>query len=229
MKIITIGDLHGSQAWKQIIPEEWDRMVFTGDYVDSFYHTDEQILLNFQQVILLKKKHPEKVILLLGNHDVAYYFNGLSLHGCSGFRRRMLSKLFGIFYAEKENFQAAFQVGSHLWTHAGIVQRWYDQWIKNQILPTDENLACTLNRLFLAYYLPLFHVSEERGGYDDDGGIFWAHLSETRDNPLRKYHQIIGHTKTGAGILTGKVKDGDTSVTCVDCLESREEFYKLDL
>jgi hypothetical protein len=229
MKIITIGDLHGSQAWKQVNPDQWDRIVFSGDYVDSFNHTDEQILLNFQQVIPLKKKHPEKVILLLGNHDVAYYFNGLSRHGCSGFRRRMLPILFNTFQTEKENFQIAFQVENYLWTHAGVVQRWYDQFIKNQILPGDENLAFTLNRLFLSYYLPLFHVSELRGGYDNDGGIFWAHLTETRDDPLHGYHQIVGHTKTGEGILTGKIKEGDTSVTFVDCLESRVEFYELNL
>jgi hypothetical protein len=229
MKIITIGDLHGSEAWKQVHPKSWDRIIFSGDYVDSFYHSDEQILLNFQQVLLLKKNNPEKVILLLGNHDLHYNFKGTDRHYCSGFRRRMLPLLFHIFQTEKDNFQAAFQEGNHLWTHAGVVQRWYDQFIKSQILPEDENLASTLNRLFLSYYLPLFHVSEIRGGYDKDGGIFWAHSTETQNDPLPEYHQIVGHTKTGAGILTGKITGRDTSVTYVDCLESREEFYKLDL
>jgi hypothetical protein len=229
MKIITIGDLHGSQAWKKVDPERWDRIVFAGDYVDSFDYPDEQILSNFRQVIRFKQNNPGKVVLLLGNHDLAYYFNGIIRHGCSGFRRRMLPVLFGIYYEEKENFQAAFQVGNYLWTHAGIVQRWYDQYIKNQILPGDENLAFTLNRLFQNYYLPLFHVSEERGGYDQDGGIFWAHLTETLDDPLLGYHQIAGHTRTGAGIIKSKSGKPDTSVTYIDCLETKTEFYELDL
>jgi len=229
MKIITIGDLHGSQVWKQIHPKSWDRIVFAGDYVDSFDYSDEEILDNFRQVIRLKKKHPEKVILLLGNHDLQYYYNGVSRHGCTGFRRRMLLVLFDIFHTEKENFQAAYQIGNNLWTHAGVIHRWFDQYIKNQILPGDENLASTLNRLFFTYYLPLFHVSELRGGLQEDGGIFWAHSTETGADPLTGYLQIVGHTKTGAGIITSKSGKPDTSVTYVDCLESKTEFYKLDL
>jgi hypothetical protein len=229
MKIITIGDLHGSQAWKKVNPELWDRIVFTGDYVDSFDYSDEQILLNFREVILFKKNNPEKVVLLLGNHDLAYYFNGLGRHGCSGFRRRMLPMLFNIFQTEKDNFHAAFQVKKTLWTHAGVVQRWYDLFIKNQILPGDENPAFTLNRLFQNYYHPLFHVSEMRGGLQEDGGIFWAHMTETLDDPLSGYHQIVGHTRTGNGIIKSKSGKPDTSVIYVDCLESKNEFYELDL
>jgi predicted MPP superfamily phosphohydrolase len=229
MNIITIGDLHGSQSWKQVHPKSWDRIVFTGDYVDSYDYTDKQILLNFQQVLLLKKDNPEKVILLLGNHDLHYFFKGTDRHYCTGFRRKMLPALHKIFQTEKENFQAAFQVGNHLWTHAGVVQRWYDHFIKSQILPEDENVASTLNRLFLSYYLPLFHVSEIRGGYDKDGGIFWAHSTETCNDPLPEYHQIVGHTRTQKGILIASFQKADTSFAYVDCLESREEFYKLDL
>ena len=229
MKIITIGDLHGSEAWKQVHPNSWDRIIFAGDYVDSFDYSDEEIQRNFRQVIQLKKKHSEKVILLLGNHDLQYYFNSISRHGCSGFRRRMMPVLFDIFHTEKENFQVAFQLGNYLWTHAGVVQRWYDQFIKSQLLASDENLAFSLNRLFLSYYLPLFHVSGLRGGDEKDGGIFWAHHTETCDDPLRKYHQIVGHTRTGKGIVSIKSSETDTSITYIDCLESKTEFYKLDI
>ena len=38
MKTIVIGDIHGRTIWKQIVIEnpDFDKLVFIGDYFDSF-------------------------------------------------------------------------------------------------------------------------------------------------------------------------------------------------
>lgn len=229
MQIITIGDLHGSEAWKQVKQDQWDIIVFIGDYVDSFDYDDSHILENLEKVILFKKKYTDKVVLLLGNHDLAYWFNGESRHLCSGFRRRMLPVLYQLFCQEDYLFQPAFQVDNYLWTHAGVVNRWYMNYLRQEAEASDVNLAFTLNRLFRRYYLPLFHVSYLRGGNHEDGGIFWAHSTELSDDPLPGYHQVVGHTKTGNGIVSITKSSPGTSVTYVDCLETRSEFLELTL
>jgi hypothetical protein len=229
MKIITVGDLHGSPAWKQIHADSWDLIIFMGDYVDSFDYSDDQILKNLLDVIAFREMNGVKVILLLGNHDLVYYFGGARIHLCSGFRPKMLSKLQNIFSSKKDLFLAAFQFENYLWTHAGLVKRWYDHHILSQMLPADENLAHALNRLFSDYYLPLFHVSSYRGGNNKDGGIFWADISETTVDPLPGYHQIIGHTRVPRCIHLPVRRMEGTSVTYVDTLESGIEFYKLIL
>jgi hypothetical protein len=229
MNIITIGDLHGSPAWKEINPGEWDRMVFMGDLVDSPDYSDEDILQNLEEIISLKKSFPDKVILLWGNHDLAYLYGGHRRHYASGFRKKMLPALFSTFNNSRKLFNAAFGSGSHLWTHAGVVQRWFNTHVREQIMPSDTHLANTLNRLFDAYYEPLFHAGLLRGGLHEDGGIFWADMRETFVNPLRGYHQVIGHTKTRDGILVSDHFGAYTSVTYVDCLDTATEFLKLEL
>lgn len=229
MKIITIGDLHGSPIWKTIQPEEWDHMVFIGDYVDSADYSEEEIIRNLNEIIELKKRFPEKVILIWGNHDLSYFYGGHDRHYCSGFRKNMLPALFSIFTSNRKLFQPAWQVGNYLWTHAGVVHQWFSDFIKQQIIPSDSNLACTFNRLFNEYYPPLFHVGVIRGGFDQDGGIFWAHNAETMDDPLAGFHQIVGHTKTRTGILVSNHYGNDTSITYVDCLDTSVEFHKLEL
>ena len=82
MKIITIGDLHGSPVWKNIRTENWDRMVFIGDYVDSSDYDAKEIKQNLLDIIELKKMYPEKVILLWGNHDLAYFYDGHERLAC---------------------------------------------------------------------------------------------------------------------------------------------------
>ena len=37
MKTIVIGDIHGRDVWKEIVfQEQADRVIFIGDYFDSF-------------------------------------------------------------------------------------------------------------------------------------------------------------------------------------------------
>ncbi len=227
MKLITIGDLHGSLVWKQINPGNWDRMVFMGDYVDSGKYSPDEILSNLYEIIELKKSYPEKVVLLWGNHDLAYFYGGHERHYCSGFKETMLQVLFLLFNKHRNLFQASFQVKNYLWTHAGISQKWFDNYILSEQLPADENLAATLNRLFDLSYEPLFHVSVIRGGLFEDGGIFWAHGTELFEDPLIGYHQIVGHTKTNDGIVVANHYGGETAVTYVDCLHERTEFFKM--
>jgi hypothetical protein len=228
-KIITIGDLHGSPAWKSLRPEEWDRMIFIGDYVDSFVFPDEEIVRNLEEVIDLKKQFPGKVILLWGNHDLCYFYGGHERHYASGFRRKMLPVFYSIYNANRTLFRAAFQVNNYLWTHAGVVRQWYDEYIAGEVRPGDENLAGTLNRLFLEYCLPLYHVSPFRGGMYRNGGIFWADKSEMAHDPLRGYHQVVGHTKTKTVEHLGNIYGEDTDVTWVDCLDFENAFFTLEI
>lgn len=228
MDIITIGDLHGSPAWKDVSFADWDRMVFVGDYVDSFEYDDQHILENLREVIRLKETHPGKVVLLWGNHDLSYLFLSKQGHGCSGFRTGMAQHLHDLFSENRDLFLTAWQTGKYIWTHAGIVREWYEKFIEKKVTG-DATLSDTLNRLFREYDPLLFHVGPLRGGCHSHGGVFWADIRETLHDPLPGYHQVFGHTKTGNGVLSYISGDKTTSVTCTDCLETKTEFFQLKL
>jgi predicted MPP superfamily phosphohydrolase len=87
MKHIAIGDLHGRDTWQQVNTKLYDKVIFLGDYVDSHTLSDLVILENLKKIIALKKRPPEKVVLLLGNHD-AHYLHYPRFE-CSGFRPTM--------------------------------------------------------------------------------------------------------------------------------------------
>ena len=84
MKTITIGDIHGYDTWKQAgdidllikgeFEPDYDKYIFVGDYVDSFDLTNIQIYANLLELIQFKKKFPEHVVLILGNHDLQYLY-----------------------------------------------------------------------------------------------------------------------------------------------------------
>jgi hypothetical protein len=199
VKIISIGDTHGRQYWKEIDPEKYDRIIFVGDYVDQYPPmTDGEILNNLLEIIELKKKYPEKVILLIGNHDSYYMFLNEGFAG-SGFRPSMAISLKQVFTHNKRLFQIAYQIDDYIWTHAGISQGWYD-YNKDVIEKTKEkfecvNLADTLNKMMYTNdFRDLFQCGSARGGRYPYGGIVWADRSETMNRYLTGYHQIVGHT-----------------------------------
>ena len=90
MKTIIIGDIHGRDTWKQIVEQEQDahRIVFLGDYFDSFDIKGVEQLHNFNEIIKFKQDTNQDVRLLFGNHDY-HYMPGFSGIGYSGYQPAM--------------------------------------------------------------------------------------------------------------------------------------------
>lgn len=88
MKALVIGDIHGKEDWKDVDYMEYDRVIFVGDYLDSFTHSSAQLYSNLRGIIELKSFFPNKITLLLGNHDIQYFrFSWINAtFRCSGYR-----------------------------------------------------------------------------------------------------------------------------------------------
>ena len=70
MKIIILGDIHGRKCWKDILDnEQYDLVVFLGDYVSTHQDISEEAQIeNLKDILEFKEANPNKVILLRGNH-----------------------------------------------------------------------------------------------------------------------------------------------------------------
>jgi hypothetical protein len=227
MKHVIIGDLHGNDYWKGINIKAYEKVVFLGDYVDHWNMSDLKIEQNLQDVIELKKKHPKKVELLLGNHDVQYlYFPHFM---CSGFRPSMQRLLTFLFNINKDIFKVAYQRGNHLFTHAGVTNSWYKEFLELSLLKKiqdDQNsIADLLNKIDQTSQRSLLHrAGSSRGGFGP-GGITWADRKEMIADMLDGYHQVVGHTVTPQVEV---VSYDDKSVTFIDVLDTITYFHEID-
>ena len=83
MRTLVLGDIHGHDSWKSIVnKEDYDEVVFLGDYVDSFTLNAEVISKNLLDIIKFKEKMGDKCHLCYGNHDHSYYYG----ERCSGYK-----------------------------------------------------------------------------------------------------------------------------------------------
>ena len=228
MKHLIIGDLHGKDCWKQANTILYDKVVFLGDYVDHWTLPDNRIYQNLVEIIELKKNDPEKVILLLGNHDVQY------LHypnfGCSGFRPSMQRLLTMLFRENKDLFQAAYQHRNYLFTHAGVTNGWYAQFLKlpllKQIRDEKDTVADMLNKIEQTSQRWLLHqAGTSRGGFGH-GGPTWADRKELIADMLDGYNQVVGHTVISEVQV---VEQEGKSATFIDVLDYHTYFHEMEI
>ena len=200
MKFLQIfGDTHGRTNWQQKIDlSSNEKIVFLGDYVDSFHIEDMQIINNLKTLIQLKKDNRDKIELLLGNHDLMYYFLGDKTYMCSGFRRSYSDEIHRLFYENKQLFNAAYQEDNWLFTHAGLSRLFLKKLqtrIPNKILKLEnKDYATYLNEIFRSIPSYLSDVSFYRGGLENWGGPFWMDQREySKDSHIKGLNQIVGH------------------------------------
>ena len=230
MKILIISDLHGRSAWKEAPVNDYDRIVFLGDYTDSFVESDETIYENLKEIIQLKRKKPNKVILLIGNHDAQYLH--FPHYRCSGYRAHTQPALSTLFAKHESLFQVAHQETNYLFSHAGVSNKWlaYAQQKIAKDLPgltPETGMAKFLNELHrqpLRLRNLLFEVGPFRGGNDAFSGPVWADRTETITDFLPDFHQVVGHTPVD-DFMTASSET--SSITYTDVLETKTAFYEI--
>ena len=222
MHIVAIGDVHGRDTWKDTKDSEADQIVFIGDYVDPHRPIpDFEVIRNFEEIIDYKKDHPERVTLLLGNHDAQYLH--YPLYRCSGHRADLQETLGGLFRDNQELFQIAWQHERYLFTHAGVSQGWYDRHLTTLDKFNGSSLAAKLNEIYDSEYRDiLFEVGSERGGWHSYGGPIWADQAETQFNFVDGFHQIVGHSRVRDFEYYG---DENASITYIDVGDTQVRFF----
>jgi predicted phosphodiesterase len=217
--------------------DNYDKIVFIGDYVDSRTISRKEQERNLVEIINFKKQYPDKVVLLKGNHDVQYFYPDESCYRCSGFSE---SAVLNFHFHFKENahlFQYAYQYKNVLFTHAGYNRdfhdfifensRFYKDLLAEYSIADSLNMLGTTNEEFL-----LSVVGEARGGDLPFGGITWCDANELANSPYFDEivkRQVVGHTHLEK-ITQIKFNDGKNSLTFIDVLTDEstiENFYLL--
>ena len=213
-KILIVPDVHGRKFWHKAIKmiDEVDQVVFLGDYLDPYSYegiTFEDAVLEFDDIILFKSKYPDKVVLLLGNHDMHYL--QLNFMDCSRLNYWRRVEINEMFTNDIDKFQLVYIQDGYLFSHAGV----YLEWTKKHGISMKDLLD---TKSFLEkHWKSLEDVSYARGGYDPVGSCVWADIRESVGNelPVMFKKQIVGHTQ---------MQEKPYITTKIACLDVRQCF-----
>ena len=204
MKILINPDIHGRVFWKYSIEhkDEFDKIIFLGDYLDAY---SPDLLLkeedNFKEIIQFKKNNPDKVILLLGNHDCSYIND--KIYTASRYNPVKHDSYQKLFLDNIDLFQLIYIYNKYLFSHAGVYQKWMDL----NKLTLKDLLDCDLDKLSKS----LNWIDYFRGGFYDVGSCIWADIRDSGTEKLLKgYYHIFGHTQLKFNLSTSEL-------SCLDC------------
>lgn len=211
-KIIIVPDVHGRTFWRSSKEKikEVDKVVFLGDYLDPYPAegiTTKDAIKEFKEIIKFRKKYPEKVVLLIGNHDCHYLDLSPNITPCSRYDYENAAKIKKIFNDNKDLFQLLYKEDKYLFSHAGVIRDWMTEQCDCVIL------SALLRNQHLAYD-HLWYMSSLRGGYGQYGSCVWSDVRQFV-NQYSGVFQIFGHTQL--------VKEyfgpfpGHETYACLDC------------
>ena len=239
-KILIIPDVHGRDFWKEPVKQELKNdetsIVFLGDFTDGYIHEWEpnfdyrqHTVDNFKEVIELKRQNPDRITLLLGNHDCGYAI-GDSI--CSSrMDRSHRSELEELFKENRELFQIAEEhdiAGRHfIFSHAGILKGWVRSVWGGETESPDFKVVDRLNNAWLVDDWSILNYLGDYDTYRGWGGLqygspVWSDIrSWIRVTPEETYgFNIVGHTQLDGGpVVLDQIAD-------LDC---RKAFYIDDL
>lgn len=228
MKTLILGDTHGRSFWKLAVNMEMpDRVVFVGDYFDSYNINTEYQVNNFLDILEYKKTSGVETILLIGNHD-HHYYPEIGYTGTSGYQQVGRFQIEPVIDSNREHLQIAYQMDDLLITHAGV-----STVFMNDIFGKGgwdlENVASELNELFK--YKP--HAFEFNGwdpyGNDDKQTPIWIRptalmRANKKEEIKKRYIQIFGHTQNNGISLNHIKKAAGGRYYNIDCMETSGEY-----
>ena len=214
--MIILPDIHGRKFWKQTVEgNENEKIIFLGDYFDPYGYEgifDEDAIANFEEIIDFRNNHKDNVIMLLGNHDCGYLWDG---EVCSSRRsRRYYGDIRHLLQENYNYFDLAHyeKIGDkeYLFSHSGIHKKWlfllFEDFYKNNNYTVSQVPLLLNNWLHLPntdkeVYLGMY--SYYRGYVSSTyGSCVWADVREWSDeepqlkeNKMLNAYQIFGHTQ----------------------------------
>lgn len=200
-KILVLGDIHGHTSWEPIVKkEDFDKVVFLGDYLDSFTVLPIDIARNFAHILNYKASMGDKCVLCYGNHDHSYW-NG---ERCSGYKYQGYVNYMPLLEdAFNENmFEIVHIEDDILFSHAGVSGYWLKEVAGFQ--DVRDITFEKIKELCPVAGLDILNWNTAQG-YDGYGNTIsqspiWIRPQSLLKSKIDGYRQIVGHTNMGTPV-----------------------------
>lgn len=233
---LIIPDLHGRTQHKDLINKhtECQRVIYLGDYFDSWDVPYLDQINNFLDIISLKEKGDIEVIMLIGNHD--FYIPNMDTNW-SGYQSLYAPIIWQAIKPNLHHLQIAYRDEEYLFSHAGISCEFINKLKFAKGFDYPENIDDIIDVLndYLIYKPEVFNFGyfQETISCDESGDDIWQGPTWIRPRALKmanydhwlkdNFIQIVGHT--GVDNIDFKGKSTGGRYYFVDTMHNKKFEY----
>lgn len=194
-KTVVIPDVHGRQLWKEVVNKESpNRVIFLGDYFDSFDIETEDQVRNFLDIIQFKKESGIETEMIIGNHDHHYMVGDSGIAGFQPVGYYLIQPELRLY---KTELKAAYRMGNIIFSHAGISPKFLNDVFGKEGW-TTENMVDLLNDMMFYKPMAFMHCGMNPYGDSQNESCIWIRprslMMAARPFQKEGIVQIVGHT-----------------------------------
>ena len=209
MRTLIIPDIHNhthhAEHWLKT--QQYDHVVFLGDYFDDFDDTPGDVMNTARW--LSARMDVGEDIFLLGNHDAAYLFPDSPQLECPGFTRQKSRAIHEIMKpVHWQRLQLAHFEQGWLMSHAGFHPVWIKEPNVEKILARCGKAMESAERRVVD---PILGAGKDRGGPQEIGGPLWLDFGNFV--PISGINQLVGHSP---GRRVREINTASSSNYCID-------------
>lgn len=215
-KILVIGDIHGSSIWKTIVEKEsFDKVIFLGDYFDTFEKiSSEDQNQNFLNIVeYCKNIGKDRCILLMGNHDY-HYIDWHESYSGKQFQAQMMFFESLTNAGESGLLKLVHIKDNMIFSHAGVTEHWL-----KEVARLDNPEEINTDKFSMEHLR--WNDFEGFSPYGDtiSNSPIWVRPNSLQKDALKGYIQVVGHTHVKE-ITVIKSNNNDSLIIC-DCLPNQ--------
>ena len=225
-KTTFVGDIHVKSEIlnrvEKIFNEDKniDKLVFLGDYVDDWNTSAKDNVAILEEIFNLKKKYNDKIVLLLGNHEMSYMGFLCSGHKPSKETEKLL-------HDNLDLLDVVYKTNDFIVTHGGFTELWLNMLKDQYLIEDDDKVIDKINEMFHkrdgSIMRDLNLASLSSGGYSIISSCLWARPTDHTYSPINLgKDQIIGHTPNRQ-----ELKNSVGSII-IDGLEINDKIFYID-
>lgn len=223
MKVVVLSDTHGRTLWVDIVQKEQeaDKYIFLGDYFDPYdKRSIEDMLQNFRHILSFQKQYPDKVVLLIGNHDIGY-----TKYCHERYSRYDSKNAEEIQYAltkaiKNHSLQLSTIWDNVLYTHAGVTNTWLQQEYGGDLKAFLDD--CMLKKANADKYFFENHGSPfDFYGNHRGHSPMWVRTRPLIEDAIDGVKQVVGHTQLEKVEIRG-------NLCFTDCLGQKKQYVVVD-
>jgi hypothetical protein len=206
IKIAAIGDIHGTTKFLDCYENiqkndpDVDKIIVLGDWFDPYIEIDLDTMIDRYNEFVKIWKSDDRVISILGNHDIAGYIISNDYTNRTLRCGKMSQKITDVIEPNLSESYLTYKVGDYIFSHAGVSKDWLNE--IRQFTYSSYNYADAIMDCKKGWTpdelsdICMFYPFDWSGcGEHSRQSCVWIRPHALINNAIEGYHQVVAHTR----------------------------------